>query len=297
MPTKTLLIVNMYAGKGAIKNRLPNVVDVFRQNGHEVEVFLTGQKDDARKTAQQKAGSYDLVVAVGGDGTLNEVITGLMQCDAPPSLGYIPTGTTNDFASNFSLQKDALKAAKSIVESAPFACDVGSFNEHYFIYCAAFGAFTSTAYSTPQASKNTWGRLAYLFEGVKQLSAIKPYHMVVRAEDHAIEDDFVYGMVTNSQSIGGFKGLGGKNMQLDDGLFEVCLIKMPKNLLEMQAIISALLKEDKNSKYIYHFLTSELNLISEVEIPWTLDGEFGGSLQKVEIQIHHKAIRFSLCKN
>jgi len=288
-----LFIYNPHSGKAQLKNQLSNIIDLFVKAGYVVTVHPTQEALDARRMAKENSGHYDLIVCSGGDGTINEVVDGVMECgaDARSVLGYIPTGTVNDFASSLKLSKNVLKAAENITVGTPFSCDIGSFNQEYFTYIAAFGLFTDVAYQTPQQTKNMLGRPAYILEGMKRLSSIKPYNMRFETDEQVIEDEFLYGMVTNSVSVGGFKGICGKHVKLDDGLFEVTLIKMPKNVIELQAIINAVIKRESNPEYMYSFRTAKLHVTSEEAVEWTLDGEFGGSEVEVWIENHKQAVQ------
>lgn len=292
MKKKLLFVYNPHAGKGNIKNKLSDILEVFANADYEVTIHPTRCKNDGREIVKESAKEYDLIVCSGGDGTLNEVTDGLMLCEVKPHVGYIPAGTTNDFASGLSIPKNMVKAAHTVVEGEDYPYDIGSLNEDFFTYSAAFGAFTDVSYDTPQASKNILGRLAYLLEGAKRIPSIKSYHLIVEYEDHVIEDDFIFGMITNSTSIGGFKGLSGKEVVLDDGLFEVALIKMPQNAIDLQLIISSLVLREPNSKYIYSFHAKELHIISEENLPWALDGEYGGEYTDMIIKNHKQAITF-----
>ena len=184
-----------------------------------------------------------------------------------------------------------LKAAKIAVEGTDFPCDMGTFNEEHFVYIAAFGIFTDVSYSTDQSMKNVLGHMAYLLEGVKRLANIPSYHMHIRSRELEAEDDFIFGMVTNSRSVGGFKSIIGRKVQFDDGVFEVTFIKSPKNAAELQEILGAVILKEIDSKYMYSFRTAQLFVEAEEEIPWTLDGEFGGTCQKAVIQNYQKALK------
>ena len=226
----------------------------------------------------------DLVVCSGGDGTLDEVVSGLMEVDQRVPIGYIPAGSTNDFANSLSISKDMVQAAKDIIEGNLYSCDVGAFNNDSFVYIAAFGLFTDVSYETGQDMKNVLGHMAYLLEGMKRLPAIRSYPMRVTYDDTTIVDDFIFGMITNSVSVGGFKRITGKNVKLDDGVFEVTLIKRPKNPMELNNIMVSLLNRDIDTDAMYCFRTSKLEITSTDPLPWTLDGEYGGTHTKVVIE-------------
>ena len=220
----------------------------------------------------------------GGDGTLDEIVTGMIQSGFCTPIGYIPAGSTNDFGKSLSIPKNMRQAAENIVQGKAFACDYGRFNEDVFVYIAAFGLFTDVSYETGQEIKNVLGHMAYLLEGMKRLSSIRTFHMKVRWEGREIEEDFIFGMITNSISVGGFKNITGKNVKLDDGVFEVTLIKNPRNPVELSNIMLSLINRNIDSDTMYCFRTAQLELESEEPVAWTLDGENGGQHTKVEIK-------------
>lgn len=287
---KLLFVFNPHSGKAQIKNSLLQIVDIFVKAGYEVTVHPTQAQRDAYNTVKNKASQYDLVVCSGGDGTLNETVCGLMACGTPVKLGYIPAGTTNDFASNLGISKNMVEAARAIVNGAEFRCDIGSFNDAYFTYISAFGAFTEVAYQTPQPVKNMLGHLAYVLEGIKHLASIKTYALTVEHDGEILEGEFVFGMVSNSMSVGGFKSMGEAGILLDDGLFEVALVRMPKNPIDLQQTINDLLKFQVDSDYISFFKTASVRIRCNEPLAWTLDGEFGGQVNDVLIENHSKAL-------
>ena len=281
---RLLFLLNPNAGKGQIKNKLLAIVDVMVKEGYEVTVYPTQERDDARMLIKERAGDYDLIVVSGGDGTLDEIVTGMIQSGFCTPIGYIPAGSTNDFGKSLSIPKNMRQAAENIVQGKAFACDYGRFNEDVFVYIAAFGLFTDVSYETGQEIKNVLGHMAYLLEGMKRLSSIRTFHMKVRWEGREIEEDFIFGMITNSISVGGFKNITGKNVKLDDGVFEVTLIKNPRNPVELSNIMLSLINRNIDSDTMYCFRTAQLELESEEPVAWTLDGENGGQHTKVEIK-------------
>jgi len=289
---RILFIVNPKSGKGLIKNHLLEIIDVFVKDRMDVEVYVTQRKMDACRVTRRRAQNYGIIVCSGGDGTLDEVVTGMMELPrqqrAP--VGYIPAGSTNDFAGSLGLPANMKNAAICITLKQPFRCDVGGFNENYFVYIAAFGAFTDVSYQTKQEVKNVLGHLAYVLEGAKRLFNLKSYRVKIHIGEELIEDDFIFGMVTNSQSVGGFKNITGKNVLLDDGVFEVTLIRRPKNALEIQEILGAILRQEMDNKLIYARKARQVYFESEEEIPWTLDGEFGGIHRTVEVKNYMQAV-------
>lgn len=283
---KLLFIYNSHAGQGLIKGKLADIIDIFAKAGYMVTAYPTQAYRDGYKMVKKFEEPYDMLVCSGGDGTLDEVVSGMMQrpVEKRIPIGYIPAGSTNDFANSLKIPKNMLDAADTIVNGELFHCDVGRFNEGTFVYIAAFGLFTDVSYETPQNMKNVLGHLAYVLEGAKRIYNIPSYTMKVEYDGQVIEEEFIYGMVTNSRSVGGFKNIIGKNVVFDDGEFEVTLIKKPKNLLELQEIIAALLIETMDTHYMYSFRANRIIFESDEEIPWTQDGEFGGVHDRVEIE-------------
>lgn len=288
---KLLFVFNPYSGKGQIKNKLLGIVDQFVKSGYEVTIYPTQKPQDAMELVKERAGEYELVVCSGGDGTLDETVTGMMKRENKVPIGYIPAGSTNDFASSLNIPKNMEQAARIAVEGRPFACDMGSFNGDFFVYIAAFGLFTDVSYATSQDLKNRIGHAAYILEGLKRLPSIQSYHLQVTYQEGMIEDEFIYGMITNSTSAGGFKNITGKNVELDDGLFEVTLIRMPKNPIELNEIVRSLTNLIDDTDSIYTFKADRLSIKSLEEIPWTLDGEYGGTHTEVEIQNEKQAVQ------
>lgn len=287
---KVLFIFNPHSGKAQIKTYLLSIIDIMVKAGYEVNAYPTQAQTDAIHKVEQEAANYDLVVCSGGDGTLDEAVTGLMKCGAKVPLGYIPAGSTNDFASSFGIPKDMPGAAEIAVRGIAHPCDVGKFNDDYFVYIAAFGWFTDVSYKTSQALKNAMGHAAYLLESVKSLGDMPAHKLKVVCGDKCIEDTFVYGMITNSASIGGIKDLAGKDVRLDDGLFEVTLVRSPKGPIEFGQAVATLVNIMDNTDMVYSFKASELRITSEEAVPWTLDGEFGGEWTEVEISNLCRAI-------
>ena len=299
---KLLFVYNPRAGKEMLKPRLSDVLDIFVKAGYEVTVHPTQAYRDAYyQIKEYEVGKYDLIACSGGDGTIDEVATGMMKRremgkDVVP-VGYIPAGTTNDFAKSLHIPRKPLAAADNAVKGVPFPCDIGKFNDSVFVYIAAFGIFTDVSYETDQAVKNVLGHMAYILEGAKRIFNIPSYKIKVEHDGEVIEDEFIFGMVTNSRSVGGFSNMVGKNIVFDDGLFEVTLIKTPKNPIALQEIIATLLIEQVDTKHMYTFKTKKITFDSVEEIPWTLDGEFGGEQDYVEIENVQKAMEIMVPEN
>lgn len=287
---KLLFIFNPLAGKGAIRGHLINILDVLTKDGWLVTAYPTQSKADATRIAAELGGQYDRVVCSGGDGTLSETIAGLRGLDCPPPLGYLPAGTTNDFSKNMHLPKTLEEAAHVAATGPVRKCDIGLFNQTSFIYVAAFGAFTDVPYSTPQEFKSIFGHLAYLLEGVTRLPSLKSYSLNISYDEGTLDGEFIYGMASNTISVGGFRGLTPE-VKLDDGLFEVLLIRRPKTLTQLHNIVSALLQQKPTADgEVIALRTTHLQVTAQEPLPWTLDGEFGGDPLVARIENHHQAI-------
>lgn len=284
---KLLFIFNPHAGKGQIADCLVDILNEMVKAGYEIRIHPTQAKGEAEYLAKSQAKKYDLIVCSGGDGTLDEVVAGVIASGVNVPIGYIPAGSTNDFANSLGLSKDMVEAARAAVSGEPYMVDIGAFGDKSFVYVAAFGIFTDVAYETDQELKNVLGHAAYILEGAKRLGDIQSYNMKITNGDEVMEGDFILGMITNSTSVGGFKGMTGDDVELDDGLFEVTLIKRPKNAMEMNMILASIAKLVDDTDYVYTFKTDRLTVECEDEksAPWTLDGEYGGSPKKVVIEV------------
>lgn len=285
---KLLYLVNVGAGKGRIRGKLADITDIFTKGGYDTLVHTTQAPLDAYHVVREHAGEFDMIVCSGGDGTLNETLNGLLACENPPRFGYIPTGTTNDFASGLGIPKDLIKAARVIVDGTPFSCDIGKFNDRFFSYVAAFGAMTEIPYQTPQKAKNSFGYMAYLFEAMKRITEDHSYTLRVETGDQVYEGQFMLGLITNAAFVGGFKNIIYKNIEPDDGLFEVTLVRKPNNFAEFQTIINNAILHDVQSEYVYFVRSPRIAItVLDGEMPWTVDGEFGGAPERVVIENIH----------
>lgn len=281
---KMLFVFNPRSGKEQIRGCLLDILDIFSKAGYELRVHVTQKPKDAMEIVAKYGRSVDVVACSGGDGTLNETVSGMMRLKRLPALGYIPAGSTNDFASSLEIPKRMSLAAVNIVEGKPFAIDIGTFCEdRYFMYIAAFGAFTEVSYLTSQDRKNLLGHQAYMLEGVKSLAGIKPYPMSVEWDGNVLEENFAFGMVTNTRSVGGFKGLVNQSVALNDGVFEVLLIRMPRTPVDLSNIISYMFLKEEPNEYVYKFKTSSIRFSSGAPVDWVLDGEYGGARTEVDI--------------
>ncbi|MFQ9511574.1 MAG: diacylglycerol/lipid kinase family protein [Lachnospiraceae bacterium] len=293
---KLLFVFNPHSGKARIKNHLLDIIDIFNKAGFEVTTYTTQYPLHAKEIVESRGSEYDLIVCSGGDGTLNEVVSGIIHLDPKPCLGYIPAGSTNDFAASIGLPKSMKACAEIAVTGASTYCDIGQFNERYFTYVAAFGVFTAVTYMTSQQSKNLLGHQAYIIEGVKQLANIKPVRMKIEGDFGVVEDEFLFGMVSNSTSIGGFKGLPGKNVDLKDGVFETMFIRNPKTPIDLTTIVTSLIARNPDPDLIYTFKTSNITITSDQPVSWTLDGEYGGEQTVCHINNCHEIIQIKTKK-
>ena len=288
-----LFVFNPNSGKAQLKNSLMKIIQIFSNADYEVTVYPTKAALDGYEKIKAAKGLYDIIVCSGGDGTLNEVVSAVITYgDEKVPIGYIPSGSTNDFAKSLGIPSDKIRAAYNVVSGESFSCDIGIINDRrYFNYVAAFGAFTDVAYETPQDLKNMFGHQAYVIEGAKRLLNLKAYKMKVTSSRLDIEDNFIYGMVSNSSSVGGMKGLIGDNVDFQDGVFEVTLIREIRNALDFQQLINAFVTQRLEScDMIYSFKTAEVKFTASREIPWTLDGEFGGDHEEVCVKNLKQAV-------
>ncbi len=284
MAKTLLLIVNPRAGRTRSQLPLFEAAARFCQAGYLLSIRQTQRPGHAAELAEEEGPRFDRVVCCGGDGTLNETVSGLMRLDDPPPLGYIPGGSTNDFAASLELPADPVEAAERIIESPGRQLDAGTFNGRPFVYVASFGAFTRASYSAPQSIKNDLGHLAYLLEGVKDLSTLRPYRASVTAGDEMFDGSFLFGAVTNATSVGGLMRLQREQVVLDDGLFELLLIPNPTNAAELQALIRSLVLQDFTGGGVLFRHVSSVCIHTPEAFPWTLDGEYGPSAEDVTIR-------------
>lgn len=286
-----LLFVNPAAGRSEMHYQLMDVISRFTAAGYDVTCHPTQKPQDITEVIAERGERFDMIVTCGGDGTLNETVTGIMQLKHRPLLGYIPAGTVNDFATSLHIPKNIPDAVTNIIEGVPFSVDLGGFNDRYFTYVAAFGAFTKVSYATPHASKQALGRAAYILEGIRSLTDIRPIHVRAKTGDTEIEDDVILGMVTNATSVGGFKALDDSIVKMDDGLNELILVRAPKVLADYNAIVGALIARDFKPDHFHILQSDSVTLDFDVPVPWTLDGEYGGDTDHAVVINIPKPIR------
>ena len=288
---KLLFIVNPRAGKTKSTAPLFDAVAAFSRAGYLVRVFVTEAGGQARDIAAKWGGQYDLVVCAGGDGTLNETISGLMQLEQRPPLGYLPNGSTNDFAASLHLHTTVATAARAVAGGIPYSLDIGRHNDRYFAYVASFGAFTRSSYSASQAAKNALGHFAYILEGLGDLDSLRPYRCAIDADGEHFEGDFIFGAVCNSTSLGGLVKLDPKHVSMDDGTLELLLLRMPKTALDLQNLITAMTRMQYDYPGVIFRHVKNVVLTTNENISWSLDGEYAASAPRVEIQCLPGAIK------
>lgn len=288
---KLLFIMNPFAGQKKANKVLPEILMVFTEAGFEIQMAMTTGPGAATRLAAERGGDVDLVVCCGGDGTLNETVTGLLLAGLNTPIGYIPSGTTNDFASSLKLSHNPVQAAQDIVEGQPIAYDVGKFGDRHFCYVASFGAFTKTSYAMPQSVKNALGHTAYVLGGISELSQIRDEHVRMEIDGEVIEDDFLFGAICNSTSVGGILTLDPRMVDMADGRMEILLIRAPRNLTELSECIWALQNQTYNCSMITFRSAERVRIFASPDMTWTLDGEREEGHEEVVAENQHLALR------
>ena len=289
---KLLLILNPCSGKKKASHALADVVNVFNRGGYDVTVYITAARGDATKVVAQRAPEFDLVVCAGGDGTFNETISGLLAGGHDTPIGYLPAGSTNDFASSLHLSKNLVEAARDIVEGTPRRLDVGRFNDRYFSYVASFGAFTRASYATSQNVKNALGHLAYILSGIKELAYIRSRRLRFTLDDgRVLEDEYIFGAISNSTSVAGILTLSEDLVDMNDGVFELLLVRKPENLLELNDCVLALTTQDYHTPMLTFTSARSVEIEAPEDMDWTLDGEREQGRAHCRAENLHDAIR------
>jgi len=288
---KLLFIMNPFAGQKKANKVLPEILMLFTEAGYEINISMTTGPGSATRLAAERGGNADLVVCCGGDGTLNETISGLQMAGIQVPVGYIPSGTTNDFASSLKLSHNPIQAAKDIIEGEPVAYDIGKFGDRYFSYVASFGAFTKSSYAVPQTVKNALGHTAYILGGISELSQIRNEHIRMEIDGEVVEDDFLFGAICNSTSVGGILTLPSDRVDMRDGIFEVMLIRAARNFNEITECIQAVQNQEYNCGMITFRPARKIKITVDPFMAWTLDGEKADGYQEIEVENLHHAIR------
>lgn len=287
MKKQILVIVNPCAGKGKINKYIPDICDNLEKQGYELEVIYTSEKNNGEIIIQNYIRYIDSVVVCGGDGTINEVINGIIKCNKKINITFIPFGTTNDFAKTVKIPRKKYKLSKKLSKYEKQNIDIGKFNNTYFYYVAAFGLFTDISYKTKQQDKNKYGRFAYFKEALKSYKGVKKlktYKATIVTDNEIIKDEFIYGSISNSISIGGFKWFKRNDFKINDGIFEIILIKKPKNFRGMLKIAISILRKKYDQKNIFYMKSKHMKMDFEKTVDWTIDGEFGEKTKEVVIE-------------
>ena len=287
---KMLFVMNPYSGTRRANKYLTDIVALFNGAGYEVTIHMTAGQGDATRVVEERCADKDLIVCCGGDGTFNETITGLLRAGKKIPVGYIPAGSTNDFAASLKLSPNIMQAAQDIVDGEPVACDMGKFGERYFSYVASFGAFTRATYTTPQSIKNMLGHTAYLLEGINELSQIRNEHVRLEIDGEVVEDDFLFGAISNSTSLGGILKLNPELVDMSDGQMEILLVRAPQNLTELAECLQALQAQKYNCAMITFQSAKKIRIFANPFMPWTLDGEREEGHEQVDVENIHHAI-------
>lgn len=288
---KMLFIMNPCSGQKRANRFLPEILSTFNEAGYDVLVHMTAGPGDGDKTVRRLGAGMDAVVCCGGDGTFNDVVSGLLHSGLDVPVGYIPAGTTNDFANSLKLPTDVMEATRAIVEGTPVAYDAGKFGDRYFSYVASFGAFTRASYATPQNIKNALGHTAYVLEGIQELSQLRKEHVRMDIGGRIVEDDFLFGAISNSTSVGGILTLDPSQVDMRDGLLEVLLVRAPRNLGELTECIQALKSQKYNCEMITFCSAPRVTVYSDPDMPWTLDGEREEGHGEVVVENQHLAVK------
>ncbi len=291
---RMLFVYNPISGKSVIRERLTDIITLFTAAGYDVLAHPTQARGDATDTVRRFAGEVDLVVCSGGDGTMDEVVTAIMETAPETEVGYIPSGSTNDFAHSLGISRNLVQAAQDILDGEIYRCDVGRLNSRYFTYVAAFGAFTSISYETDQGLKNMFGHLAYLAQAAPQVFHIPAYEITGSFDGQKIAGEYAYGMITNSRYVGGMKNITGPGVDMDDGVFEVTLVHVPADPIQLGEIFATLLNPKIRSSLVEVYKASHVVLHMNERVDWTLDGEYGGGHKRVDIHDLHQALRLYL---
>ncbi len=292
MNYRVLIIVNPVSGKRNIEKYIPQIKENFEKSNFQTEIKYTSIENDAGSIIKNCKEKFDIIVICGGDGTLNQAVQGINYANINVPVGFIPGGTTNDFANSLNISFNKLHLSKNIGRYCPKKVDLGIINEKVFNYVVAFGLFSESSYKTNKKLKQKIGRLAYVLYGIKNIFNYKTYKLQIQTEETKIEDEFIYGSISNSKYIGGFNLFKKKLIKLDDGKFEAVFVKKPKNFLQMINLILKVLRGKLEDDCIYYLQTSNLNIKCNKPIDLSIDGEYGGAKDEVTIHIKKQCIEY-----
>lgn len=298
MSQKLLLIMNPVAGVKKSNKYLTDILSAFCENDFEIQIQLTTKNMGADKIVEKYGKDKDIVVCIGGDGTFNEMVSGLIQSKLYPKIGYIPSGSTNDFANGLHISQNPVQAVNDIICGETMSLDAGIFNGRVFIYTASFGIFTKASYNTPRDMKNTLGYLAYVLEGSKEVLDVHPVFIRAKSKDHSVEGNYIFGAVCNTKQIGGgLLKFDDDTVDMSDGLLEVLLVKFPKNPAEIMQIIFDAKNGKYNSNMFDFFSAEEVSITTEDNIDWTIDGEYQKGSPEINIKTLKSAISLIINNN
>ena len=289
---KLLFILNPFAGQRKANKLLTEIVEIFNRADYEVTVYITAGQDDARKTAKNYADQMDVIVCCGGDGTFNVTAAGILESGVDVPIGYIPAGSTNDFANSLKLPIDILQAAKMIAKGNTRRVDMGSFGGRFFSYVSSFGAFTRASYATPQNAKNTLGHMAYLLSGIQELSQIKKHDLRFELPDgRVLEDGYLFGAISNSTSFAGVLTIPAERVDMSDGKLELMLIRAPKDALELADCLLAIQRQTYDCAMITFLSTESVKVTAPGDMDWTIDGEREPGRTEIQVDCLHHALQ------
>lgn len=295
---RLLFIYNPHSGRGLVKANLPKILDILSASEYELLVHATSGPCDAKQYAEEytRDGSVGRIICAGGDGTLDEVADGVMRgkegLERDVAVGIISAGSTNDFGYSLGIPSDIIAATEKAVTGKEFDCDIARFNGRHFTYTAAFGLLAEISYETPQEVKNALGYAAYILNGMMHLPEMRKIHAKVVFDGQKVEDDYLIGMVVSSNSIGGFRGITGDGVRLDDGMHELMLIRAPKKIGDLSKAINEVILHKYNGKYLKYYRAKNIHFEFENEVAWSLDGENGGTCKVADIEIIRQGIRY-----
>lgn len=299
MDIRVLAILNPTSGRGNIKNYIKEIRNNLEEQSMQVNIQLTKKEYNAKNIVMDYIEETDLILICGGDGTFNEAVSALMELDVKDiSIAYIPMGTTNDLARSLDMPIKDISVTQKLLESKAKVLDVGKFNNNqYFCYVAAFGVITDVAYKTSQKAKNKYGRLAYYMKAIKELIHIPTFKVRIEYDEEELEGEFIYGGITNSESIAGFKWFNREDIDLVDGKFEAIFIRKPKKISGYFRLLNDFRHKDYmvNRDFVY-FKANKMTITTEKNVDWTIDGEFAGNMNVVNIENCHKAIELAICE-
>ena len=289
---KMLFILNPYAGQRKANKLLTEIIEIFNRADYEVTVYITAAQGDAQERVKEYASQVDLIVCCGGDGTFNETAAGILESGIDVPIGYIPAGSTNDFANSLRLPTDVLQAAKMIAQGQPRRLDMGSFGGRHFSYVASFGAFTRASYTTPQSVKNALGHMAYLLSGMQELSQIKAHDLRFELPDgRVLEDGYLFGAISNSTSVAGILTIPSDKVDMADGKLELMLIRAPKDAIELADCLVALQRQTYNCEMMTFLSTESVQITAPEDMDWTIDGEREPGRAQIQVDCLHHALR------